>query len=40
MVKKGLNFRNCRRFVQNAKIQGPELVLIPEMTLTSFTFLS
>lgn len=31
------NFSNCRLSVQNAKVQGAELVIFPEMTLTGFS---
>lgn len=34
---KGENFSNCRLAVQNAKVQGAELVIFPEMTLTGFS---
>lgn len=34
---KARNFQACRFFLQKAKIQGVELVIFPEMTLTAFS---
>lgn len=34
---KGENIQVCRYFVQKAKVQGAELVIFPEMTLTAFS---
>jgi omega-amidase len=31
------NFQACRSFVKSAKVQGAELVIFPEMTLTAFS---
>ena len=35
--KKEENFQACRSFVQQAKAQGTELIIFPEMTLTAFS---